>query len=226
VVPETFWRWHATDRVSRWVRDLRSQPQFLPVTPGARSRAKIRSGVERDWCTNSKRRHLHGILFFSIFDRCSQKVRFRSSSTPLPWASSTTRSQNAQKSFQSHLRSVAQGLLFIFRQKIKQSTTSWLWSKPSLGRKKLQGSYNILPQKAARPGAYTKRFLGGRNPGPNKFPGNCTARTPIDSIDNRLDSTLRGRFTVPRTMGALGYVTIQLEYRRCTIGTSKSTSAS
>ena len=139
-----------------------------------------------------------------------------------------TRFQNARQSFQNQLQSVVQGLLFISKQKIKQSTTCSLCSKPSQRRKRLQDLFHLLSRKETRLllEVFTKRFTGGRNLSLNERPAyfveNHAARTPIDSMDDGLDSTSRGRFTDTKNN-----FDIWLHHRtRCTVEWSESISAS
>lgn len=116
----------------------------------------------------------------------SHRAWFRSSLTLLPWASSMTKSRKARQNFQSQLQSGARGLLFIFRRKTKQSTTYWLWSKPSRRGRRPQDS-SLLPRKATRLslGAYTKKSTRDRNLNPNEgtihFLWDRGAGTSIDS---------------------------------------------
>jgi hypothetical protein len=142
-------------------------------------------------------------------------VRFRSSSTPLPWASSMTRFQNAQQSFQNRLQSGAQGLSFISRQKIKQSTTCSLCSKPSQRRKRPQDSCHLLSRRETRPllEVFTKRFTGGRNSVPMNGP-TCSVESHAEGYQWTQWTTiwilLRGvDLQVPRVMRTFGYTTIQ-----------------
>ena len=192
------------------MRSLCSQSQFPPVTPCACSRAQTRSRAERGRRPDLKCRHLHGSPLFSILGQSFQRIQFRSSSTPLPWASSMTKFQNARQNFQNHLQSEAQGLLSIFRPKIKQSTTSWLWSKPSRRRKRLQGSCHLLPREATRPPLelHTRRFTSDRNPKPHEWSirslSNCGMRTPMGSMVNRLYSTSKDRFTGTKNNAHIG----------------------
>lgn len=186
VVSQTLWGWHAPDWSARRLCSLCSQLQLPSTAPCAYACAQAGSGTGRAWRSHPKRSHLHGVSFSPVFS-CSESTQFRSSLTPHPWASNTTRFQNARRHSQSQLWLQAQGSLFISRRKIKQSTTSWLWSKPSQRRKKPRDSGRPSPEAhQPRLRTHTKKSTGDLNC--------CINERPIYPLENRSGRMLRNLF--------------------------------